>query len=182
MFILASASPRRKELLRKLIDSFEIIVPNIDERAIDGSFSPSDLAKEESRLKAYAILSLHPNDEILACDTIVVLDGKILEKPKNPAEAARMLSFESGKRQIVLSGYTYIGKGREISRTVSTEVYFNDLSKKQIEEYINLYRPFDKAGSYGIQDDYPLIKKIVGSYDNVMGLPTEDIKKHVFNR
>ena len=90
-----------------------------------------------------------------------------------------MLEKESGRRQIVLSGYTYIGKGREISRTVATEVYFNKLSLEQIKDYVTRFTPFDKAGSYGIQDGFPLIEKIVGSYDNVMGLPTEDIKAHI---
>ena len=89
-----------------------------------------------------------------------------------------MLLNESGKKQIVLSGYTYLGKGIEITRTVSSEVYFNELSPELIEAYIKEKRPLDKAGAYGIQDGFPLVKKVVGSLDNVIGLPTEDIKKH----
>ena len=150
MFILASASPRRKELLHKLLPEFSIIVPNIDERILH--LDPKDLASEESKHKAYAIYSKYPRDEVLSCDTIVVLDGEVLGKPKDEEEAKAMLRLESGKKQIVLSGYTYIGEGREITRTVATEVYFNELSEELIE----------------------------GSYDNVMGLPTEDIAAHVF--
>ena len=180
MFILASSSPRRKELLAKLIPEYDILVPDVDERLLD--LSPSDLAAEESKIKAYAIASSHPDDEVLACDTIVVLDGKILGKPASEADAIAMLRRESGKKQIVLSGYTYIGKGKEITRTVATDVYFNELSPELIADYVTKKKPLDKAGGYGIQDGYPLIARIEGSYDNVMGLPTEDIAKHVFNR
>jgi septum formation protein len=177
MLILASASPRRKELLKKLWPDFKIVVPNVDEKAL--RLPPEDLAKEESRLKAYAVAASYPDDEILSCDTIVVLDGKILEKPIDEEDAFRMLRLESGKRQVVLSGWTYLGKGKEITRTVATEVLFNELSDEQIRDYIQTKKPLDKAGAYGIQDECGLVKKIVGSYDNVMGLPTEDIAKHV---
>ncbi len=180
MFILASSSPRRKELLKKLIPEYTILVPDVDERILD--LSPSNLAAEESKIKAYAISSLHPNDEVLACDTIVVLDGRILGKPKDEEDAIAMLKAQSGKRQIVLSGYTYIGKGKEITRTVATEVYFKELSDELIRDYVATKKPLDKAGAYGIQDGYPLVDYIVGSFDNVMGLPTEDIAVHVFNR
>lgn len=182
MFILASSSPRRKELLKKLIDDFVIVSPNIDERALDSSFSPSKLSMEESKLKAYSIHSLYPNDEILSCDTIVILDGKVLGKPEDEIEAFRMLKEESGKKQVVLSSYTYIGKRKEISRTVRSYVYFNSLSYEQILSYIKKYQPLDKAGGYGIQDEAGLISHIEGSYDNIMGLPVEDIAKHVFGR
>ncbi len=177
MLILASASPRRKELLKKLIKSFVIIPAEIDERVLD--LPPKDLAAEESKTKAYAIAASHPNDEVLSCDTIVVLDGEILGKPSSPEEARAMLKKESGRKQIVLSAYTYIGQGKEITRTVATAVYFNVLSDELIDQYIKEKRPFDKAGAYGIQDGYPLVNHIEGSYDNVMGLPTEDIASHV---
>lgn len=177
MFILASGSPRRKELLSKLVDPFEIVVPDVDESILH--LPPKDLPAEESRMKAYAVSSRYPDAEILACDTIVILHGEALGKPKDKEDARRMLRAQSGQKEIVLSGYTYIGKGREITRSVATEVYFNELSDELIERYLEEKRPFDKAGAYGIQDGYPLIKEIIGSYDNVMGLPTEDIAFHV---
>ena len=180
MLILASKSPRRKELLQSIVSSFMVMPAEIDERLLDSSFKAKDLATEESKWKAYSLFSKYPNDEILSCDTIVVLNGKALEKPKDEKDAMRMLAFESGKRQIVLSAYTFVSREKEISRTVSTEVYFNHLTERQIEEYVRRFHPLDKAGAYGIQDDYPLIEKIVGSYSNVMGLPLEDLKKHVF--
>jgi len=182
MLILASASPRRHELLKLLVPSFDIIVPSIDERLLDDVMDPKDLSAEESRLKAYAVFSTHPDDEVLSCDTIVVLDGKALEKPKDYDDAFKMLKEESGKTQIVLSSYTYISKSKEITRTVASTITFNELSDAQIEEYIKNFQPFDKAGSYGIQDDFPLIKEIKGSYYNVMGFPVEDLRTHVFKR
>lgn len=180
MFILASGSPRRRELLRKLIDDFVILVPEVDESLL--RIDPKDLPAQESKAKAYAIAAAHPKDEVLACDTIVVLHGRALGKPIDEEDAKKMLREQSGQKQIVLSGYTYIGQGREITRTVATEVYFNDLSDAVIDEYIQTKKPLDKAGAYGIQDGFPLIKQIRGSFDNVMGLPTEDIALHVFSR
>ena len=177
MFILASGSPRRKELLAKIIPEFTIIVPNVDESLLH--IPAKDLPAEESKAKAYAIAATHPNDEVLSCDTIVVLDGEALGKPKDEMDAMAMLRNESGRKQIVLSGYTYIGFGHEITRTVATEVYFNQLSDELIAQYVKEKRPLDKAGAYGIQDGYPLINRIVGSFDNVMGLPTEDIAAHI---
>ena len=178
MLILASSSPRRKELLKKITTDFVVISPDIDEGAL--SFVPAkDLAAEESKEKAYAIKAKYPNDEIISCDTIVVLEsGEVLGKPGNAENARKMLENESGKKQYVLSGYTYIGKGVEITRTIKSVVYFNKLSPELIEEYIEKKKPFDKAGAYGIQDEFGLIHHIEGSYDNVMGFPVEDIKKH----
>lgn len=181
-FILASGSPRRKSLLKKLVPDFEIIIPDVDEKLIEGVMNPKDLPFEESRLKAYKVLSSRPNDEVLAMDTVVILNGQALGKPKDEKDAFRMLKEEQGKKQVVITGYTYLGKGREISRTVRSVVEFNPLTDEQILEYIRKFKPLDKAGSYGLQDEAGLIKKIEGSYDNVMGFPTEDIACHVFNR
>ncbi len=180
MFILASGSPRRKELLAKLVKEFTIIVPNVDESLLH--IDAKDLPAEESKAKAYAISALYPDDEVLACDTIVVLDGVPLGKPKDEEDAMAMLRRESGRKQVVLSGYTYIGRGIEVTRTVATDVYFNELSDELIAQYVREKKPLDKAGAYGIQDGYPLIARIDGSFDNVMGLPTEDIEAHVIRR
>jgi|LAHS01.1.fsa_nt_gb septum formation protein len=182
MLILASGSPRRKELLKKITPSFTVIVPDIDERSIDSSVDPKDLPEEESRLKAYTVHALYPNDQVLACDTVVILDGEILGKPHSEEEAVQMLLKQSGKKQIVLSGYTYISPTREVTRSVSTAVYFNKLTEEEIRAYVKKYQPLDKAGAYGIQDEAGLINRIEGSYDNVMGFPSEDIAWHVFAR
>lgn len=102
MFILASSSPRRRELLTKLVKDFVVISPDIDERLLDDFFSPSKLSKEESRLKAYAVKAEHPNDEVLAADTIVILDNEALGKPKDIDDAINMLKKEKGKKQVFL--------------------------------------------------------------------------------
>ena len=137
---------------------------------------PLDVA----RLKAYRIFQNHPEDDVLACDTVVIIDGEILGKPRDEKEAFQMLKKLSGKKHIVLSGYTFINRNREINRTVRTEVYFRALDDNLILRYIKTGSPLDKAGAYGIQDDFALVERIVGSYDNVMGFPSEDIAKHCF--
>ena len=180
MLILASSSPRRKELLQLITKDFVVFAPHVEEK--DLQVSPEQTPLQESKMKAYAALQSHQHDEILACDTVVILSNRVLGKPKDREAAINMLLAQSGKKQVVVSGYTYIGKGREITRSVATAVYFNKLTREQIEEYVDRFRPFDKAGAYGIQDDYPLIERIEGSYYNVMGLPVEDIKAHVFSQ
>lgn len=182
MFILASSSPRRRALLKKLIADFVVVPPDVDEGPLKGNVAARRLPLEESRLKAYDVYQNHPDDEVLACDTIVLLGEMVLGKPADMEDAFRMLQMEAGKTQIVLSGYTYISKDFEISRTVMSRVTFNPLSDEEIRRYIEKYRPLDKAGAYGIQDEARLIASIEGSYDNVMGLPTEDIAEHVFKR
>jgi septum formation protein len=182
MLILASSSPRRKELLKKLDKDFTVIPAEVDERSLDGVYSPMALPIEESRLKAYYVHALYPNDRVLAADTIVLLDGQILGKPKNEKDAIEMLKKERGKKQSVITGYTYLSPRREINRSVRTYVYFNDLSDEEIEEYVRKFKPLDKAGAYGIQDDPRLVSRLEGSYDNVMGLPTEDLEEHVFKK
>lgn len=178
MLILASQSPRRKELLRKIRADFTVIAPNINED--ESRQQPHEHPLDVAKLKAYKIFQLHPQDDVLACDTVVIIDDLILGKPKNEKDAIRMLRLLSGRRHIVLSGYTFINNHIEINRTVKTEVYFRHLQDAFIEQYVKTGLPLDKAGAYGIQDGYDLVDHIVGSYDNVMGLPVEDIAQHCF--
>lgn len=177
MLILASSSPRRKQLLKKITKSFTVVEPRVNER--DYQFDVFCYALELSRLKAYEVSSRYPNEPILACDTIVVLNNEIINKPKDDYDAKRILHMLSNKTHLVISGYTYIHKKKEISRQVITKVTFNKLSDELINEYVKEGLAKGKAGAYGIQDNYPLVKSLDGSYDNVMGLPTEDIKKHL---
>lgn len=174
MIILASSSPRRKILLRELINSFEVINPEIDETSITAQTSA--LPQEISKIKAYAVFQHFPEATVLACDTIVYFRGQQLGKPRDAANARRMLSLLSGQTHKVISGYTLINQHIEINRTVVTRVTFHDLPTTLIEAYVASGLPLDKAGAYGIQDtDYPLVKSIVGSYSNVMGLPLENL-------
>ena len=180
MLILASKSPRRKELIKKITnEEIQIIPSNIDESK---THAPAEeLPGVLSKLKAQDIFSSHPNDKILACDTIVVLDGEIMGKPHTIENAKIMLKKLSGKKHLVISGWTLINKEKSITRCVQTEVYFNVLSDELIDRYIATGSPMDKAGAYGIQDkEFKLVSHINGSMDNVIGLPTEDIIKHWF--
>ena len=180
MLILASESPRRKELIKKITNDFIVVPSNVDESLLH--ITPHDLPAELSKLKAYSVFSKYPNDEVLACDTVVILDGELMGKPKNKKEAFNMLSKLSDKKHVVISGYTYISKDKEITRTVRTYVYFNKLTPELINKYIESGSPMDKAGAYGIQDEeFDLVSHIEGDFDNVIGLPVNDIKQHVFN-
>lgn len=179
MTILASESPRRRELIKKITQDFTVIPANIDESILH--VPACDLPGELSKMKAYDVFQKHPDDKVLACDTVVIIDGQILGKPHSKEQASEMLHKLSGRKHVVISGYTIISKEKEVTRTVRTYVYFNKLSDELIERYIASGSPMDKAGAYGIQDEeFHLVDHIEGSMDNVVGLPTEDIKAHWF--
>ncbi len=179
MTILASESPRRRELIKKITQEFMVIPANIDESILH--VPACDLPGELSKMKAYNVFQKHPDDKVLACDTVVIIDGQILGKPHSKEQASEMLHKLSGRKHVVISGYTIISKEKEVTRTVRTYVYFNKLSDELIERYIASGSPMDKAGAYGIQDEeFHLVDHIEGSMDNVVGLPTEDIKAHWF--
>lgn len=176
MIVLASSSPRRKKLIQEITKNYIIDSPNIDENEsfLDISVLSMDLAKR----KAYEVFIRHPNDTIIACDTIVIYKDKVFGKPKNYQEAYKMLKNLSNHKHIVLSSYTILTKDKEINNTIKSQVYFNKLSEELIDEYIKTGTCFDKAGGYAIQDEkYPLVKKIIGSKNNVIGFPVEEIKK-----
>lgn len=181
MLILASESPRRRELIKKITSDFTVIPSNVDESVLH--IAPHDLPGELSKLKAYSVYSRYPNDTVLSCDTVVILNGELMGKPKDKEDARRMLKKLSGNKHVVISGYTFINKDKEITRTVRTYVYFNKLSDETIDAYIKSGSPMDKAGAYGIQDsEFNLVNHIEGSLDNVIGFPVEDIKAHCFSK
>ena len=178
MLILASQSPRRKELLKLITNDFVVIPANIDEHV---HVSNEELPARASRLKAEAIKKTHPNDDVLGCDTVVIIDDELLGKPINKIDAYNMLKKLSGKKHVVISGYTFIKGDKIINRSVKTYVYFNELSDELINKYIESGSPMDKAGAYGIQDkEFNLVNHIEGSLYNVIGLPIEDIKENCF--
>ncbi|MBO5304270.1 MAG: septum formation protein Maf [Clostridia bacterium] len=167
--ILASASPRRRELLHKITDDFVIDVPYCDE--ID-SGDPAYVARENATLKGKSL----EGSFVLACDTLVALDGEIFGKPHDYDDAVRMLKKLSNRTHEVISG-VYVRHGEEETiYSEKSEVTFHLLTEEDIKTYIEKFQPFDKAGSYGIQDGM-IIKDFVGSYDNVMGLPTESLRE-----
>lgn len=181
--ILCSTSPRRIELLKKLVPDFKIIKPLYEEHDLELD-NPFDFPLIQSENKANSIKNLaKPQDLIISCDTVVYLENSILGKPHNLDHAFNMLKMLSGQTHQVISGYTIIYKDKLIKKAVVTKVIFNELSDELIKKYIQNEKVLDKAGSYGIQDDsdYHLIKEINGSYYNVMGFPLEEIKKDLIN-
>lgn len=178
--ILASQSPRRKQLLEQAGYEFDIIVADVDETnppGMSGLLVPAFLARK----KAAVIAAQYPDRTIIAADTVVVLDEEILGKPKDAADATAMLHRLSGRMHQVVTGVC-IQKGSEQEDfSVITEVFFRPLSAAQIDYYIGTFKPFDKAGSYAIQEWIGMvgIEKINGDYYNVMGLPVGELVQHL---
>tara|TARA_B100000809_G_C15137026_1_gene531082 strand:+ start:1588 stop:2172 length:585 start_codon:yes stop_codon:yes gene_type:complete len=175
--ILASKSPRRQNLLKELGFDFEIKTKEIEE------IYPPELQREHvalflSELKASAFIEdLKENDLIITSDTIVCLGDEIIGKPKGREDAIKMLGKLSGNKHEVITAVTLLSKEKQHTFFEETAVYFKPLTSPEIEYYVDNYQPFDKAGSYGIQEwiGYIGIEKIIGSYFNVMGLPVKRV-------
>ena len=168
--ILASASPRRQELLKLFGIPFTVRVADIDE-TMDPQLPPYDEVARVSRAKAMAI-SRTEDDIVVAADTIVVCAGRTLGKPRTRAEAAEMLQLLSGRDHQVMTGMTVLRGGTAVTTTEVTDIHFRPLTEKEIESYIATGEPMDKAGAYGIQGGAALFaQRMVGDYYNVMGLP-----------
>ena len=171
--ILASASPRRKELLGKIGLKFEV-EPSNQEEVVSSGLEPRELAKEISLEKAQAVASSHQNAIVIAADTFGVFRGKIVGKPRTEAEARKMLAMLSGRSHRVITGFTIIDtdSNKTLSRTVETRVYFRKLTPKEIDAYVKTGEPLGKAGAYAIQGlGSVIVEKIEGDYYNVIGLP-----------
>ena len=168
--ILASASPRRRELLGLFHVPFEIRVADIDE-TMDPEKAPFDEVARVSWMKAQAV-PREGEDVVIAADTIVVCEGKVLGKPHSAEEAVSMLRLLSGRDHQVMTGMTVICGDRERTCTEVTDLHFRELSDKEIRAYVATGEPMDKAGAYGIQGGAALFcTHMVGDYYNVMGLP-----------
>jgi septum formation protein len=171
--ILASASPRRKELLEKIGLKFQVDPSNSDE-SLRTDLKPEGMVKALSLEKAFGVASKYPDAIIIAADTLGVFRGKIIGKPANREEARAMLTSLSGKSHRVITGFSILDTASKKATThsVETRVYFKKLTAEEIENYLNSGEPLDKAGSYAIQGlGSILVEKIVGDYYNVMGLP-----------
>jgi len=174
--LLASGSPRRKQLLEQAGLIFNVVKPNVEENHPEGVESkniPVFLAEK----KINEVVKTYPNHIIIAADTVVIHNGVILEKPKNTKEAFNMLSKLAGDTHKVVTGVAFNYKSKVYSFSEETTVFFKSLSPEEITYYINEYKPFDKAGAYGIQEWIGLIgiEKISGCYYNVMGLPVQTL-------
>jgi septum formation protein len=181
--ILASQSPRRKRLLEDANIPFEIVIVPTDEQypaELDYTLVPEYIAKEKAKAVAEQLKAANQVEEdtiILAADTIVVLKGNIIGKPKDRTDAIHILNALSGKMHEVITGVSLLQGTREESFHSLTKVHFNQLTQEQIEFYIDNYKPFDKAGSYAIQEWIGLIgiSKIEGDLYNVIGLPINKV-------
>ena len=168
--ILASQSPRRRELLGLTGLDFQIRVADIDE-TMNSDATPYDEVARLSREKAMAI-PREAEDVVIAADTIVVCDGARLGKPRDEADAFRMLRMLSGRDHQVMTGMTVLQGERSVTCTEVTDIHFRELSEKEIQAYVATGEPMDKAGSYGIQGGAALFcSRMVGDFYNVMGLP-----------
>jgi septum formation protein len=172
---LVSKSPRRKQLLEEMGIPFEVLQIDVDEK-YPNHLTPPQIAEYVSQLKLTPInfSEYDENDIFISCDTIVVLDEMIFGKPKTEQEASEMLRQLSGKTHQVISGLTLANAKMKMTRHSVTEVSFKKITEKEIQHYVEQYKPLDKAGAYGIQEWIGLIgvTSINGCFYNVMGLPT----------
>jgi len=171
--VLASASPRRKEILAKTGLPFRVDASDHDEK-MDRGLSPRDLARRLSYQKAASVALRHKNAIIIAADTFIVFKGRIFGKPHTTAETRRMLKTLNGKKHSVITGFTIMDTAtkKRLTRSVETKVYFRKMIPEEIDGYVRSKEPLDKAGAYAIQGlGAALIRKIEGDYYNVVGLP-----------
>lgn len=175
--ILGSKSPRRSELLRLLGFQFDIRTKETDESFPD-SLPKTQVAEYIAQKKADELISELEDDQVIICaDTTVIIDDQILGKPSNRQEAIDMLELLSGREHFVVTGVVIASIEKQMSFSVPTTVFFHPLSADEICNYVDQYQPYDKAGSYGIQEwiGSAAIQRIEGSYNNVVGLPTHEV-------
>lgn len=175
--ILASGSPRRRELLARLGWTFSVLAPDVDE---DVQGAPEAIVDALSERKARAAAAGIDGGVVLAADTLVALDGRALGKPRDEAEARRMLRALSGRAHEVLTGVCLMdaGSGRLQKRVERSRVAFRPLTDAEIDAYVATGEPMDKAGAYGVQGGArPFVERVDGSFENVMGLPIEVLEE-----
>ncbi|MGL4403204.1 MAG: Maf family protein [Fusobacteriaceae bacterium] len=178
--ILASKSPRRKEILENFGFSFKVETPDVEESSL--KFGIKDQIEDISRKKAMAIGNKFPNEYIVSADTVVVIKGEILGKPRDEKEAFNMLTLLSGKSHKVITAYSIYNfeKKVDITKSIETEVKFRELTREIIDWYIASKEPMDKAGAYGIQGKGAmLVESINGDFFSVMGFPIGDFVENI---
>lgn len=175
--ILASNSPRRRELLSSIGIVFDVIPADVDESVIAGE-SPADYAERLSLEKAREVAAAHPDAYVIGADSVVVLDGRIMGKPTDAEDAMDMLQSLSGKTHSVITGYSVVAKdgGVTVSNHVETLVTMKELKEEEIAAYVATSEPMDKAGAYAVQGyASSMVREINGSYSNVVGLPVSEV-------
>jgi septum formation protein len=173
--ILASGSPRRKDLFSQLGLDFTVTIPHVDEKTRQGEH-PEDFCHRVSMDKAACASQEYPDALIIAADTIVVIDGKILGKPRDDKEARAYLMLLEDRTHEVYTGYTIMYKGENKTKVIRTRVHFRAMSAEEIQWYIATGEPLDKAGAYAVQGIGSIfVDRLEGSYTNVIGLPLSDL-------
>ncbi len=178
--ILASNSPRRKSLLELIDLPFKVIASSVHED-FNIDLKPIEFAKHYANMKALDVAEKYPDSLVIGADTIVVLDNEIIGKPSDENDSKKMLRKLSDRTHTVITGVSLVWQEKNIIDTFNeeTKVTFQELTDKQIQFYIDNYNPFDKAGSYGIQDWFAVcVKKIDGCFYNVMGMPLSKFYDH----
>ena len=177
--ILASASPRRQSLLRDAGYDFEIHPADVDETNYPAGLSPSDLARHLANIKADAVSAKFPDAVVLGADTVVAFGDLVLGKPKDAADARRMLELLSGTTHIVITGVAVLSAAKGFARItrVMSAVRMREMSPKDVDRYVAGGEWQGKAGGYGIQDHDPFVTRVAGSQSNIVGLPMKVTKK-----
>lgn len=180
--VLASASPRRRELLSQIVDSFEVVVADVNEEALVDA-DPVATARKTARAKGEAVARLRSDALIIAGDTVVAVDDEQLAKPVDEADAFRMLRLLSGRTHRVITGVCVVHPSSGITVfEVQTQVTFKELTAAEIREYIATGEPIDKAGAYGAQGEAAEhLESVEGSLTNVIGLPVDELREHLGN-
>ena len=173
--ILASGSPRRRELLSLYTSDFMVCVSDFDESAVTAP-TPARLVEELARGKCLAVSAQHPGAVVIGCDTVVDVDGAVFGKPADRDDARRMIRVLAGRGHLVHTGVCIAAQGRELCFAATTKVVFGALSDAEIEAYIATDDPYDKAGAYGVQNGAAkFVAGIEGCYFNVMGFPVSRV-------
>lgn len=179
--ILASASPRRQELLKKIFSEFSVVISSVDE-TVPKNITDRNVPEYLAKLKAEDVAKKFPDDLVIGADTCVLINNEILGKPHTKDEAYNMLNKLSGNTHNVITGCAIYYNGVCTSFSVDTTVEFYKLSQQEIEDYINSDEPYDKAGGYGIQSNGALfVKAINGDYYNVVGFPVSELNRQIKN-
>ena len=182
MIVLASKSPRRQQLMKNITTDFVVDVSHIDESS-SLSLPPEEAVKDIAKRKGLDIAKKHPNETVISADTIVVIDNEIIGKPVDEEDAKKILRKLSGRTHQVLTAFCLLKNDKFYEEVVSSDVLFENLSEELIDLYVKSGSPMDKAGAYGAQDnnDFKIVKKIMGSWSNVIGFPVEEIEKALKN-
>lgn len=177
MIILASQSPRRKQLMGEdITHDFKVVISDADEHVV-GNLSPMEYVQIVARRKGEKVHQEYPHDVVISADTIVTIDNKIIGKPVDEKDAKRILNYLSDRTHIVITAFCVFKDDLFVEKCVESEVTFNKLNEELIDRYIESGSPMDKAGAYGGQDNdkFPIIKSYKGSMKNVIGFPSEEI-------